>query len=56
MVIPGFGSFEPRFRAARQGRNPQTGQPLAIAASTTPAFSAGAPLSRAAAAAGPGFL
>lgn len=42
MVIPGFGAFEPRARAARQGRNPQTGQPMSIAASVTPAFSAGA--------------
>ena len=37
----GFGTFEVRARAARMGRNPQTGAPLHIAASKTPAFKAG---------------
>ena len=37
----GFGTFETRERAARTGRNPQTGKELKIAASTTPAFKAG---------------
>ena len=37
----GFGTFEVRPRAARMGRNPQTGQPLHIPASKTPAFKAG---------------
>lgn len=37
----GFGTFEVRQRAARMGRNPQTGAPLHIAASKTPAFKAG---------------
>ena len=37
----GFGTFEVRQRAAREGRNPQTGAKLKIAASKTPAFSAG---------------
>ena len=37
----GFGSFEVRERAARKGRNPQTGEELEIAASKTPAFKAG---------------
>lgn len=37
----GFGTFEVRSRAARMGRNPQTGAPLHIAASKTPAFKAG---------------
>ncbi len=37
----GFGTFEVRNRAARMGRNPQTGAPLHIAASKTPAFKAG---------------
>ena len=32
---------KPRKRAARTGRNPQTGAPLKIAAKTVPAFSAG---------------
>ena len=40
-VSKGFGTFEPRKRAARTGRNPQTGAPLKIAAKTVPAFSAG---------------
>ena len=39
--LVGFGTFEPRKRAARTGRNPQTGAPLKIAAKTVPAFSAG---------------
>ena len=39
--IVGFGTFEPRKRAARTGRNPQTGKELKIAAKTVPAFSAG---------------
>ena len=37
----GFGTFEVRRRAARMGRNPQTGAPLHIPASKTPAFKAG---------------
>lgn len=36
----GFGSFEPRARAARAGRNPKTGEPLEIKASISPGFSA----------------
>ena len=39
--LVGFGTFEPRKRAARTGRNPQTGAALKIAAKTVPAFSAG---------------
>jgi DNA-binding protein HU-beta len=38
--LPGFGTFEPRERAARTGRNPQTGEAVEIAASTSPAFKA----------------
>ena len=34
----GFGAFETRQRAARDGRNPQTGEPVRIQASTTVAF------------------
>ncbi|KAL4856881.1 Kelch-like protein 10 [Chlorella vulgaris] len=41
VAITGFGSFEPRARAARVGRNPQTGAELQIAASVAPGFSAG---------------
>lgn len=37
----GFGTFETRKRAAREGRNPKTGAKLKIAASISPAFSAG---------------
>jgi DNA-binding protein HU-beta len=41
VTITGFGTFEVRQRAARMGRNPQTGAPLHIAASKSPAFKAG---------------
>jgi DNA-binding protein HU-beta len=37
----GFGNFEVRERAARKGRNPQTGAEIDIAASKVPAFSPG---------------
>ncbi len=37
----GFGSFEVRDRAARKGRNPQTGEELQIPATKVPAFRAG---------------
>ncbi|CAD2075679.1 MULTISPECIES: HU family DNA-binding protein [Phocicoccus] len=37
----GFGTFEVRERAARKGRNPQTGEEIEIAASKVPAFKAG---------------
>ena len=41
VVIVGFGTFEPRERKERQGRNPQTGEPILIPATRVPAFSAG---------------
>ena len=41
VTLVGFGTFESRKRAARTGRNPQTGAALKIAAKTVPAFSAG---------------
>ena len=41
VAIAGFGTFSTRSRAARQGRNPQTGETIAIAASRVPAFKAG---------------
>jgi len=41
VTVTGFGTFEVRQRAARMGRNPQTGAPLHIPASKTPAFKAG---------------
>jgi len=37
----GFGNFEVRERAARKGRNPQTGEDIEIAASKVPAFKPG---------------
>ena len=39
--ITGFGKFSVRERKAREGRNPQTGEKVEIAASKVPAFSAG---------------
>ena len=39
--LVGFGTFEVSARAAREGRNPQTGAPMKIAASKAPKFSAG---------------
>lgn len=39
--ISGFGNFEIRERAARKGRNPQTGEEIEIAASKVPAFKPG---------------
>ena len=39
--LVGFGTFEVSERAAREGRNPQTGAPMKIAASKAPKFSAG---------------
>lgn len=41
VTLVGFGSFEPRQRSARDGRNPQTGKTIKIPATTVPAFSAG---------------
>ncbi|MDU4961228.1 MAG: HU family DNA-binding protein [Sporomusaceae bacterium] len=37
----GFGTFETRERAARTGRNPQTGKEITIEASKSPVFKAG---------------
>ena len=39
--LVGFGTFETRNRAARKGRNPQTGAEMKIPASTSPVFKAG---------------
>ena len=41
ITLIGFGTFSTKSRAARTGRNPRTGQRLAIAASKTPSFKAG---------------
>jgi DNA-binding protein HU-beta len=39
--LVGFGTFEVAKRAAREGRNPQTGKTMKIAASNAPKFKAG---------------
>ncbi|MBU0708593.1 HU family DNA-binding protein [Patescibacteria group bacterium] len=44
VTVTGFGTFLVRRRAARMGRNPQTGEPLHIPAQNTPAFRAGTAL------------
>ena len=41
VTLVGFGTFLVRKRAARTGRNPQTGEKIKIKASKTPAFKAG---------------
>jgi DNA-binding protein HU-beta len=41
VTLVGFGTFEPRARKAREGRNPKTGDKMEIPATTVPAFSAG---------------
>ena len=40
----GFGKFHVAERGARQGKHPRTGEPIQIAASRVPRFSAGAKL------------
>ena len=40
VAIAGFGTFATRSRAARRGRNPRTGEPVAVPASTVPSFKA----------------
>ena len=41
VALVGFGTFETRERAARKGRNPQTGAEIEIAATKAPAFKPG---------------
>jgi DNA-binding protein HU-beta len=41
VTLTGFGTFEVRNRAARPGRNPQTGETIQIPATKVPAFKAG---------------
>ena len=41
VALVGFGTFSVRHRAARMGRNPQTGATMQIAASKVPGFKAG---------------
>ena len=40
--LVGFGSFKATARAAREGKNPKTGEKIKIPATTVPKFSAGA--------------
>ncbi|SDY98270.1 HU family DNA-binding protein [Nitrosomonas sp. Nm58] len=42
VTLPGFGSFKTVQRAAREGKNPKTGEKLSIAATIAPKFTAGA--------------
>jgi DNA-binding protein HU-beta len=41
VTLVGFGTFSVTKRAARKGRNPQTGEPIKIAAKKVPKFTAG---------------
>lgn len=41
VALVGFGTFQVKDRAARTGRNPQTGEPIEIKASRVPGFKAG---------------
>jgi DNA-binding protein HU-beta len=41
VTLVGFGTFSVSKRAARTGRNPQTGKPIKIAAKKVPKFTAG---------------
>lgn len=43
----GFGTFEVKASAAREGRNPRTGETIKIAASKRPVFSAGSAFKKA---------
>jgi DNA-binding protein HU-beta len=47
VTITGFGTFRVAKRAAREGRNPKTGEKIQIAASTKPKFRAGKALKEA---------
>lgn len=47
VTISGFGSFKVVERAARQGRNPQTGEEMTIRARNSPVFRPGTQLKRA---------
>lgn len=41
VTLVGFGSFEPKVRSAREGRNPRTGETVQVPAARVPTFSAG---------------
>ena len=44
VVLPGFGTFEAREKAATTARNPRTGETIQVAAKKAPAFKPGATL------------
>ena len=46
VVFSGFGKFQVSHRNARQGVHPRTGEPIQIAASKVPKFTAGASLKK----------
>jgi DNA-binding protein HU-beta len=46
IILVGFGSFSIAKRAARTGRNPQTGKPIKIAAKKVAKFKAGSALAK----------
>lgn len=46
VIITGFGTFLIRSRAARRGRNPQTGEIIQIPSRKTPGFTAGKTIKR----------
>jgi len=52
VALIGFGTFKSAARAAREGKNPGTGEKLKIAATTVPKFSAGATFKQAVASKG----
>jgi DNA-binding protein HU-beta len=41
VTLVGFGTFEPKVRSAREGRNPKTGETINIPAAKVVSFSAG---------------
>jgi len=41
VTLVGFGTFEPKVRSAREGRNPKSGETIHIPAARVPTFSAG---------------
>lgn len=45
-IITGFGTFLVRSRAARRGRNPQTGEPMQLPSKKLPSFTAGKTIKR----------
>ncbi len=47
VTVSGFGSFKVVERSSRSGRNPQTGEPMTIAARKSPVFRPGTQLKRA---------